>query len=342
MKWNNQINNRIINSKSPISVTLPSALPSIEKLKNNLSIVITTQDYVDITKKAVKSLKETVNIPYHLIFVDDMSTKYNYEEMIKSFTAPSVYFNQINAESLSQSWNTGIQTALSLNDEYIVILNNDIILEKGWLEYLFKAFQFKTDKYDTALAGSNQLDMNGKIEMCGGWGWSCYLIPPEFWIIDAQNNIENIGNMRLKDEDIMRHGTRVNAVVGTRFPLPEIFPVSDTTGGCFMISKNTVDKVGLFDNDIAYSFDEFEYMYRCWSKNMMVTQSTQSKFRHLGGTSRLARGLIDLLLRKSRIHNKRYMHPNYAFNIKMPPHDRRLIYFTKIKPLLKELNIQID
>jgi glycosyltransferase involved in cell wall biosynthesis len=336
MKWNNQIQTQIINEKvqSPTNIQLPS----IEKLKNNLSIVITTKDFVNVTKDAVKSLKETVHIPYNLIFVDDMSTEKNYEEMIKSFAMPSVYFKQINAESLCQSWNTGIQTALSLKDEYIVILNNDIILEEGWLEYLFEAFQFKTDKYDTALAGSNQLGMDGKIQVCGSWGWGGYVFPPELWIIDAQNNIEE---WNYKEEDLKFYGFIINAI-HSKFLLPSIFPVSDTTGGCFMISKNTVDKIGMFDNNIAYSFDEYEYMHRCWSKDMMVVQSMNSKFRHLGGTSRMARGLIELLLQKSHIHNKPYMHPSYAFNRKMPPHDRRLIFNNKVKPLLKELNIQID
>lgn len=99
-----------------------------------VSIVILTYNQLDDTKICVESLmKHTADVNYELIFVDNGSTKDDtktYLEDLKSkYSNVKVILNETNL-GFACANNQGIEIS---EGEYVLLLNNDVILTDGWL-----------------------------------------------------------------------------------------------------------------------------------------------------------------------------------------------------------------
>jgi len=104
----------------------------MEKL---VSIVVTTWDSFDLTKQCIDSIKEnTEYLSYKIILVDNGSKDGSIEKLEKEFKDIRIIKNKIN-KGFPYALNQGYIAAESF---YVVHLNNDAFVTKGWLEELIK------------------------------------------------------------------------------------------------------------------------------------------------------------------------------------------------------------
>jgi GT2 family glycosyltransferase len=109
-----------------------------------------------MTLKCLESLKSQTK-KHSVIVVDNASEDNSVELIQKIFPDISLIKNDTNL-GFAGGVNTGIRQALGKDAKYIVLLNNDVVLEKNWLEETLKPF---ADNKIGAVTGK-LLNKNGK------------------------------------------------------------------------------------------------------------------------------------------------------------------------------------
>ncbi|MDB5047410.1 MAG: hypothetical protein JWO30_481 [Fibrobacteres bacterium] len=107
-----------------------SAAHHTEKM---VSIVILGFNQMEYTKKCIESIRKYTRQKYELILVDNGS-KDGTEAFFRSIPGAKVIRNAENL-GVSKGWNQGMRLATG---EYILILNNDIIVGPDWLENMVR------------------------------------------------------------------------------------------------------------------------------------------------------------------------------------------------------------
>ncbi|MEO6096371.1 MAG: glycosyltransferase [Fibrobacteria bacterium] len=98
-----------------------------------VSIVILGFNQVEYTKKCIESIRKHTRQKYELILIDNGS-KDGTEAFFRSIAGAKVIRNPENL-GVSKGWNQGMRVA---SGEYILILNNDIIVGPDWLENMVR------------------------------------------------------------------------------------------------------------------------------------------------------------------------------------------------------------
>lgn len=101
------------------------------------SIVILTRNQLEFTRQCVQSLLEHTRPPAELIFVDNGSSD-GTVHFLRSLTGATVIVNSFN-RGYAAACNQGLAAA---KGDFLVLLNNDAVVTKDWLEGLaWHAFQ---------------------------------------------------------------------------------------------------------------------------------------------------------------------------------------------------------
>ncbi len=98
----------------------------------SVSLVIPIYNQLDYTKQCLESIARCTDQPYELIIVDNASTD-GTREFLRDVKA-TVITNPRNL-GCAKAWNQGVRAS---HGEVVGILNNDIVVTKGWLEGLVK------------------------------------------------------------------------------------------------------------------------------------------------------------------------------------------------------------
>ena len=107
-----------------------------EKPVKLTSIIILCFNQLEYTKKCLQSIVKYTSVPYELILVDNGSTDGTQaflKEYSKKHTACTVILNESN-RGFAGGNNQGIAAA---KGDYILLLNNDVIVTRDWLKRLF-------------------------------------------------------------------------------------------------------------------------------------------------------------------------------------------------------------
>lgn len=106
--------------------------PNLRQYKYSVIVLIyhRTQELVDMTRDCIASVKNSSE-DYELIIVDNGSTvRYPWEKECDTY----IRFNE--NKGISRGWNAGLRNA---RGKYMVIIGDDVIVHKGWLEKLQEA-----------------------------------------------------------------------------------------------------------------------------------------------------------------------------------------------------------
>jgi len=119
---------------------LTSSLQGREVVSPKVSIIILNWNNYKDTQECFESLEKITYPNYEVVFVDNCSTDGSDEKLRKEFSQH--IFIQTGANlGFSGGCNAGIKYALKNGDDYIMLLNNDTIVKKDFLEPLVEAFE---------------------------------------------------------------------------------------------------------------------------------------------------------------------------------------------------------
>ncbi|MFI5395131.1 MAG: glycosyltransferase [Candidatus Binatia bacterium] len=113
-----------------------AAAPRPDTSRVQVSIVMLTYNRLDLTQRAVSSLRETTRQPYELIIVDNGSTDgtHTYLDALER-QGVRVIRNSTN-RGVAAGWNQGLRVATG---DCLMVLNNDVMVSGDWLERMTRA-----------------------------------------------------------------------------------------------------------------------------------------------------------------------------------------------------------
>ncbi|MBN1227720.1 MAG: glycosyltransferase [Deltaproteobacteria bacterium] len=130
----------------------------IEKqIQNIVSVIILTFNQIKYTKECVESIRKYTPEPHEIIFIDNGSTDGTanwLKGLIKKNTNYKLIENRKNL-GFAKGCNQGITASTG---EYILLLNNDVVVTEGWLSGMLECL---TSTSDTGIVGPMTNNISG-------------------------------------------------------------------------------------------------------------------------------------------------------------------------------------
>ncbi|MDD3053842.1 MAG: glycosyltransferase family 2 protein [Endomicrobiaceae bacterium] len=223
-----------------------------EKSKCMVSIVMLTYNQLEDTKICVESLfKHTTDVNYELIFVDNGSTKDDtktYLETLKTTHSNiKVIYNDENL-GFACANNQGIEIS---EGEYVLLLNNDVILTDGWLDRMLQVAE--SDKR-TGLVAPATNHASGR----------------QVVVFDATAD---------EDEEIQKFAkTTLSKNAGCWISVKRVI------GFCMLIKREVLFKVGVLDEMFGPGgYEDYDYCMRVKQEGYDIVVATDVFVFHIGG-----------------------------------------------------------
>lgn len=211
------------------------------------SIVILTHNKLDYTKQCIESIRQyTREGTYEIIVIDNHSTD-GTVEWLKTQTDIRTIFNNENV-GFPKGCNQGIQVATGEN---ILLLNNDVIVTKNWLDHLL-----------VCLYSADDVGAVGPVTNSAAY-YSA--IPVSYTSIDEMHAFASQYNVL----DPNKWEERLKLI-----------------GFCMLIKKEAVDKVGLLDERFTPgNFEDDDYSVRLRQAGYRLMLCKDTFIHHYGSVS---------------------------------------------------------
>jgi GT2 family glycosyltransferase len=218
-----------------------------------VTVVMPTYGDPSTTIDAVNRLRRTVDRSRTQIVVVDDGSDPEHQDRLRGLTGAQVVLSSSNG-GYAAAVNRGLAHARP--DDDVVVLNNDVIAHRRWLESLqYVAY----DQSDTGVVGPMLLYPDGRIQAAGAH--------------------RNLGAPEWFDHRY-------------RFKRPDYGPanVPDTalavTGAAMYLRRSLIDQVGEFDERFPMAFEDVDYCLRAWEAGWQVRYEPGSRLTHVESPTR--------------------------------------------------------
>jgi len=190
------------------------------------SIIILNYNGTDFLKNCIDSILKETNKEIEIIVVDNNSPDNSGKKYSNEYSQCKFILNKKNL-GVPEGLNVGIKNS---NGEFIVLLNNDLIVTPGWLDGFFSAYE----KYGVAL------------------------YQPKFLKMKNINELDGTGNM------INLFGFAFARAKGKQDlgQYEKTEEVSYASGTCMFIPRKIIDEIGLFDGKFFAYHEEVDFGWR--------------------------------------------------------------------------------
>jgi len=191
-----------------------------------VSIIIVNWNGREILRKCLNSIRENTTYPnYKVVVVDNGSTDGSVEMIKKEFPYVKLIQNKENL-GVAKATNQGIK---KIESDYYFLLNNDTEVTRKWLNEFI------------AISESDS-----KIGIVG-----CKLVSPD-------GRVQHVGQISFR-VDI--RGRRISNYLQKK--TNELREVDSVTGAAFLIKREVIDKIGLFDEGFSpFYYEETDFCVR--------------------------------------------------------------------------------
>ena len=203
------------------------------------------------TKKCIDSI--VTKHDYRILLIDNGSTDETREEAGKLVSDKFAHYRNEEAWSCAKSWNFGIQDGFDRGYDYVLVLNNDILLHPEAIDRMVERFEDeKIDSDNISVDIADELKISNLVMV------SC---------LDVRGECE-------KPEDVILLSPEKKEEV-PESPHPNF--------SAFMINKECWNKIGPFDENFkpAY-FEDNDYHHRIELAGMKAICLPTAMFYHYG------------------------------------------------------------
>ncbi|WP_434640805.1 glycosyltransferase family 2 protein [Thermoanaerobacterium thermosaccharolyticum] len=211
-------------------------------------ILINYNGYKD-TIECVRSIEKITYKNYKIVIIDNASTDNSIDILRQTLKNYKIIQNDKNL-GFAGGNNVGIRYALENGAEYILLLNNDTVVDKDFLSYLIKGFSVKEN-----------------VGMVGGKIYY-YDKPDKIWYAGGKFN-------KLRARGV--HFTLDNNI--------DYKEVKFITGCLQLISADAIKKVGLMKEGYFLYYEDVDYCFRFIKKGYKLIYSRNSIIYHKCGGS---------------------------------------------------------
>ena len=241
-----------------------------EQSKFLVSIVMLTYNQLDDTKICVESLfKHTQGINFELIFVDNGSTKDKTKEYLEELKKQHSNIKTIyNDENLGFACanNQGIEIS---EGEYVLLLNNDVILSDGWLDKLLLVLK-SNKKAGMVVPCTNHASGRQKV------------------VFEANPEDDDLIQEYAKTTLVKQAGSWIN--------------VDRVIGFCMLIKREVLFKVGVLDEMFGPGgYEDYDYCMRIRQAGYNIVVAEDTFIFHIGGKGYSSNNMDYMELRNKNI-----------------------------------------
>lgn len=215
-------------------------------------IVLLSFNFVDYTIRALKSLTELTYSNYRLIVVDNNSAAGVVATIRNEFPYIRILRNTENL-GFASGVNRGIRYALDNGADYVLVLNNDVIVDPGLLTHLVAAM-----KPDVGASA------------------------PIIYSLDEPQRIWSAGFSQHPILYEMRGGARGLLDIGQ---FNAAFEVDYLVGCAMLLNVSALKQVGLFDERYFFYYEDLDLSLRFRRENYRLLTVPQAKVFHGIGVS---------------------------------------------------------
>jgi GT2 family glycosyltransferase len=223
-----------------------------------LSIVILVYKSYGLLRQCLKGLRLLrLDFPYEVIVVNN-APKDNYSETIKD-QFPEIKF--IQAEK-NLGYGAGNNLGLKqTTGRYVMIINPDILILTNELGKMIK---YLDQHPEIGILGPKLINPDGSLQ------YSCYRFPTLMMPFYRRTFLGKLPWFRKKvDKYLMADWDHQSNQA-----------VDWLLGGCLMIRKSAMDKVGLLDERYFMYFDDVDYCRRFWENSYSVVYFAEAEVVH--------------------------------------------------------------
>lgn len=218
-------------------------------MEPKVSIILLNWNSGEVTKDCIASLHKTNYQNYEIVVVDNGSVDGSDEELASKFHNIVLLKNKMNM-GFAGGNNIGIKYALASGADYVLILNNDTIVNENFLSEMVKI----------ALKNESCGMVTGKIY---------YHDNPE--IIWYAGGIINKFTLRTKH---LGQNERENGKYS------EISHVSFISGCCMLVKKSLIEKIGAFDERFFAYAEDLDWSLRAIKAGYNLVYVPSAKLWH--------------------------------------------------------------
>ena len=254
----------------------------------SIGIIVLNWKQPQLTAQTIKSLTaiQTPTFSYHIYLVDNHSDDGSYQYLAKLFLPKNITLSQT-SENLGfvGGNNFGISQALENNCDYVLIINNDVLVDPQFLIHL--------------VADAESDPTIGLV------GPKIYFAPGhEFHHHYKKNNIGRViwsaGGI-IDWQNVLGHNIGIDEVDSGQYDQPR--EVDFLSGCCLLVKSKIFRTVGLLNNDYFMYLEDDEFCQRVKKAGFSVHYQPKSVIWHINaGSSRAGGGsLHDYFLTRNRL-----------------------------------------
>jgi GT2 family glycosyltransferase len=218
-----------------------------------VTVVIPTYGEAKLVEQAVRSVRRTTDSARTRIIVVDDGSPAEHQGRVRALRGAQVELLPENL-GFAGACNRGIALAAAGDD--VVVLNSDVVAQRGWLERLqFAAYE----QPRTGIVGPKLLYGDRRIQSAGSYRNAG---APEWF--DHR--------YRFKPED---HPQAEMAV-----------PVLGTTGACMYLKREMLDEIGAFDEAYGMAYEDMDLCLRAWQAGWRTEYQPRAMLLHLESQTR--------------------------------------------------------
>ncbi|MDR3626866.1 MAG: glycosyltransferase family 2 protein [Ignavibacteriaceae bacterium] len=208
-------------------------------------IVILNWNGYEDTKECLNSLVDIDYTNYKIVIVDNGSDNNDVDKIKENFPSVKIIWNPENL-GFSGGNNLGIRYCLKSRADYVLLLNNDTVVEPDFLDLLF-----------SKMVLDNQIGIAAP-------QINYYSKPSEVWSAGGKiNKIRTSGF----------------ATTNSRISNSECY-VDFVSGCCMLIKKEVIQKVGEFDEKYFLYVEDTDYCFRVLKAGYKIFVVPESKIYH--------------------------------------------------------------
>ena len=244
-----------------------------KKIIENVAIIIVNWKQYELTKKCIESIYNSNAINFNIILVDNEFQIEPLTELKNEFKQIK-FFKNISNLGFAAANNIGIKYAIANNYDFVLLLNNDTEVEKGFLQPLI-----------------NCLRRNNR------WG----AVQPVIMEYNRRKKVWNSGGYLNDFFGLPYTNKKLNL---------KINEVDWITGCCILIKTSLVEKVGLLDENFFAYFEDVDWSIRMQKLGFRLGLVENSIVYHHGSKSlsnSVSEGVLSPLIHYLNIKNHIYL-----------------------------------
>lgn len=215
--------NYLVKERDVTDLECYATSPKFRQHFENVDIIICVYNAYEDVKLCLESVFTYTSDPYHLIIVDDNSadlTRTYLEDMAKSRKNITLIRNTTSNHGYTYAANIGLRASTA---EYVILLNSDTIVSTHWVDNMIKCAH--TCGADLIGPLSNTASWQSIPRLTDNDGDWCHNVLPKYV------SVHDMAKM-VEESSIC------------------IYPLVPLLNGfCLMISRNTIDSIGYFDEE---------------------------------------------------------------------------------------------